>query len=826
MKTEFEEREEDPETQSQSLRGSFHEPEHNFAGYASGEIAETGSDLAMEQNVEFPIEIGTNPPLDHTQSCSIKRRRRLADQHREVNKRQRTLSIQPFNEESSLLSQVPLMDADSWISLVKWMPWLEPLVFELTSAVGSIWFVFLSLEDWVQALEDLRQNHENLSHLFDRRVQERLKGQRCFKIQRGCCNLNVLSRYDGWGITLIRHSLETAEDSDIDRHPFGEHLTALGSIGHAVQKQDIVLFQLLIQHGADVNCHGSFRRMSEKLKERLHIQPYASSIHCPLIAALEDGNEVFARLLIRHNASFDDNCHSCDCTDGILQTAIRNCSDEFVLWLIDQGANVNQNRVLTHFVGDTPLTVALKHRRESVAQYLIRHGAIFDPSSFQTMPSPIHIALKSCSEDFFRGLAPQSNPTTGDQTLEDFLRASLHVAVLERSISHIRLLIKLGADVNRVYDGKTLLGMALTQGSEPIMRCLMLNGASIQRAMKLFRAEYSPIECDIIIKLLKEQWKHLLQEATTVRKNLRMLRLTFGEQHTVIMAASQRAEDGNSTNDFGEAYRTASSYAEFAELPACAGSLGSWSLALDKEQAKAWNTGFDSLRRLCDAKLPGGLNEVIMFLGLAKAMSEIIGKQDIESHQAMFLMDLGRWEILFHTEPHLLRLFRLAIRAIWDVDTEQDPGQCIDLACLDIEGFQEMALNLVSHMDHALGLEVGSEMSLMATQAPWTDQLPNHDAQLSQSQTSLPTQNGVDQQELVAGGTPSLPSTANLPHFPDWGLDQSGAYFEVAKGPQIVFHLLTGAIFSMVLAFILGKSKNTPADAYVNPLMRTTSHIT
>jgi len=122
--------------------------------------------------------------------------------------------------------------------------------------------------------------------------------------------------------------------------------------------------------------------------------------------------------------------------DTFLLTATRNESETLAKYLIDHGANVNK----TGEKGDTPLIVAVKNGLVNLVKYLIEHGAYVNkPNDYGDVP--LLIAIECCNKNI------------------------------------VKYLIEHNADVNYRHANNSILDTANNFGSDEIIRMLQDAGA-------------------------------------------------------------------------------------------------------------------------------------------------------------------------------------------------------------------------------------------------------------------------------------------------------------------------------------------------------------
>lgn len=225
----------------------------------------------------------------------------------------------------------------------------------------------------------------------------------------------------------------------------------------------------------------------------------------------------------------------------------------------------------------------------------------------------------------------------------------------------------------------------------------------------------------------------------------------------------------------------------------------------DRNPKVAWKTGKDTLKRLCRGSLPRDLNEVLMFLLIARAMSVVSDSHCSTSlvcscSCCMFSEDLRRWQILFVDEPILLNTFREAVKDLWNIDLFHSPIPKIP-AGDQLDQFLHITSRIVGNMGQALELVDAENGTFLQVQNSW--------------KTRTKTNNSIIHDEPLGFGR-----TVQAFHHPEYGsnIHDPGPDIEhishmsstrldnvSISSIQTLVVLIGGAIFATVIAFVLGQ---------------------
>jgi hypothetical protein len=212
------------------------------------------------------------------------------------------------------------------------------------------------------------------------------------------------------------------------------------------------------------------------------------------------------------------------------------------------------------------------------------------------------------------------------------------------------------------------------------------------------------------------------------------------------------------------------------------------------------------MRGLCNKILPRDLNETLLFLGLARAMSYIINSRDVRDSQAEFVEDLGRWQLLFNENDGGQLAFREAVKAIWGVDISTFGHKLIPSG-ETLEQFQNMALNLVARADETYRCQVVNHLGLLATQARWRQrqQRPSSYSTLASLKESSSSDDGGPPGEASSPSIVEGLAEAAIQEDPLLDLIHDNSCSR--KADMVLIILMAGAIFAMIIAFLLGESE-------------------
>ena len=376
---------------------------------------------------------------------------------------------------------------------------------------------------------------------------------------------------------------------------------------------------------------------------------------------------------------------------------------------------------------------------------LIQRDDVVILSSFLRRATPDQMALLPDCSTWALPMAARLSSSTFE-CLVNFgmsVPAALNVAVETENLIDIVLLVRrlrtTGSRdyINEPYDEMTPLMVAAWHGSELIAKHLIDNGANPEirtdlgdalvaarvrgrvNIEQLLRAATNqvprndlqkssfanlPLSCllrDDVQRLDKPSRPRWRDRDNLNKFRIRFLRRQFRKQHSIISSRALASIPWNIP-----LWALLSGYEEMF-------SSGSWGEVINQDCSQAWDDGFRVMQRLSKGILPSSLNDVIMFLAIARAMCECSPTSSFSDLQWQFMTDLGRWQVLFEPDSEALRAFRNAVCAVWGATSEDlDQTHALDSTCL--HHFQELAICLVHKVDSYFDL--GSETDLPSAQ--------------------------------------------------------------------------------------------------------------
>jgi hypothetical protein len=206
--------------------------------------------------------------------------------------------------------------------------------------------------------------------------------------------------------------------------------------------------------------------------------------------------------------------------------------------------------------------------------------------------------------------------------------------------------------------------------------------------------------------------------------------------------------------------------------------------------AKAWQRGFAILRQISKGRAPHDLADVVVFLCMCRAFSELLDFHTASDHAKRFGDDLSRWSLLLNN--HDKGAYKALALGLWRVDVDLGPP----LPCGPVdEDLLQYAQSLVSSLADGMRDSFGGG-------ATW---------QLGLDQSQLRWRKR--QTELQADGTLPVPAD---PEPPDKVLEEETEPGErdlpfdyvsstsTSVDPKL-FLAVTGAIFAALLVFLVCK---------------------
>lgn len=224
---------------------------------------------------------------------------------------------------------------------------------------------------------------------------------------------------------------------------------------YAVRKGDILIVELLLERGADVNLK-STKNMT------------------PLFTAAYQNKPRLVKLLLEWGA--DPNIYADDFATP-LGAAIQSKNLEMTKEILDAGANINDNRF------ELPLITAVKSDALDIFLELLKRGAdrILAGKRDKTIERPLNYILKEGNLDALKILLDHtrynSRPLDVNMLLQGW--SPLQIAVHKKNSEFTRLIIEAGANLNykHPYGGFTALMFAAKEGNVEAVRILCQHGA-------------------------------------------------------------------------------------------------------------------------------------------------------------------------------------------------------------------------------------------------------------------------------------------------------------------------------------------------------------
>jgi len=310
----------------------------------------------------------------------------------------------------------------------------------------------------------------------------------------------------------------------------------------SVQNNDLETTKFLLESGADLNLkdnenqtpleiaiRGQRGDIVEELCKFGSDMSLSSTSDPPLWIALdkndedkEAGDEDIPAILVRHGVNTDVWMEGPDgCQQTLLHRAIDENKNEAACFLVRAGCDVNsvrkpgangQGGEEAHDMA-TPLHLCCQWGLEPVVEALLEHGAMLNAKDVEGK-TPLHMAVESGNQTIVNKLLDQKGldlkscdkmglsafacamtfknqraaqrilqlePSAADQ-LDSKGRNFLHTAILKDDLESVLFLLSVHANVHsKTTDSNKLspLLLAVTKGSEMILRNLLLAGASV-----------------------------------------------------------------------------------------------------------------------------------------------------------------------------------------------------------------------------------------------------------------------------------------------------------------------------------------------------------
>ena len=270
----------------------------------------------------------------------------------------------------------------------------------------------------------------------------------------------------------------------------------------AIEKDELEMSRLLIEHGADVNAeddlgsaplHGA--NYSDNVDLAKFLIEHGANVNAeddlgstPLHGASYSGNVDLAKLLIEHGANVSAENES---GSTPLHGASYSGNVDLAKLFIEHGANVNAAAKS----GDTPLHSASRSGSVKTAYLLIEHGANVN-AVVKSGSTPLHEACCKGRLEVAKLLIRQGANVNAEN--EDGATPLYNAALstqLPFKFKLVVLLIDCGADVNAISrNGNTLLSRVIKMGGRPrVEHLLIASGADMYAVNE---------ECDMPIDML------------------------------------------------------------------------------------------------------------------------------------------------------------------------------------------------------------------------------------------------------------------------------------------------------------------------------------
>lgn len=588
-------------------------------------------------------------------------------------------------------------------------------------------------------------------------------------------------------------SLELDLEDDIGSEGFGTLLMDTIELDH------ITLLQLLFDQGADPNylghtaietplmkaCRHNHTRIAELLlangarvdMEIVVGRRRSIALEKALEAALDNGNPYIIRLLLMQDSEyrFRSNSYPLSIFDDV--DRFNKAEDELVRRAQHACKELVRERLRSEF-GDpeTALVRACMEDNISQVQRLLQKAS---------GPSTIILRLR---------------PIDMDAVHQD--TTALAQAVTNQNLQVAKLLIHYGADVNKLLPIGTPLSIAAQTGCEVMIRFLLRSGADLHLAAFKLRSHPPGSSGQGAFKTLNECYlrykREMVEIAARSKPESLLLRGNFTKEYDNIMRAA--------SCDFDDRARWRNVETQNPEIRA--NLSRPWAFGFNMTRVKAWKTGVRTLRGLCEGRLPRSLNETIMFLGVAKAMSEVVDPQNAESGESEFLEDLNRWQVLYDTRQDALEDFKAAVHAIWGVQVEYHPSRR-PFSVTNLVDLQDIAISLFSRFNSTIRQESTSYYGFLAVKARWRQRHLHNNA------NALIEEPDPNPATLTAGRTSELLDHYHRGSEATDELESSSPKAEVLDDPsnsnppnpdvgRILNIIMAGAIFALVMAFLLG----------------------
>jgi ankyrin repeat protein len=535
------------------------------------------------------------------------------------------------------------------------------------------------------------------------------------------------------------------------------------------------IVQLLLDRGADMNKAYRWKDPPLPLAARaghegivrllLDRGPNVNRVNClgnpPLSLAAGAGHGGIVRLLLDYGADVNRENFL-----GVppLSIAARAGHEGIVRLLLDCGADVNRE----NFFGTLPLLLATEAGHEGIIRLLLDRGANVNNVDYFGNP-PLSLAARAGHEGIVRLLLDRG----ADVIRADGLGNPPLLLATEAGHEGIAQLLY-EAKINALASGTALI-MAVKQRNVNFVRLLIREGADVQAAALYLQGEGG----NHMQWLLKVAWassgatnvgkkKNWQSTDSDASENNRHLRLKFVGQYMLMTKSAQ-----NSQTRLRDLPRQFHNYRE------------------------AWRAGIETMRELSRGETPRGVYETLAFLSLGRAIVETLRDRKNCDYLEDFEQDLGRWGQLFKNAEDL-EAYEEALNLMWGVvyneSTSRERGGMDEDTLIR---FQELASTLVGRANDLLGFEASHDRRSEHYQQGWpkTGQIPIEDVPHRFSDHRNPGAKSSSQLEA----TP-------LQHLnPSNILDSMKT--DTSSFEPVVLLLVAGAIFAVVVMFLEGTSK-------------------
>lgn len=577
-------------------------------------------------------------------------------------------------------------------------------------------------------------------------------------------------------------SLELDLEDDIGSEGFGTLLMDTIELDH------FTLLQLLFDQGADPNYLGH------------------TAMETPLMKACRHNHMRIAELLLANGARADMEIVSggrrSTALEKALEAALDDDNPEIIFLLLGQDTECRFHSYLHYSLYVDMFDIESEDELARKAQHACKE--LVRKRLRSEFGDPETALVRACMEDNTSQVQRLLQKASGPGTIISRLRpidmdavhqdtTALAQAVTNQNLQVAKLLLHHGADVNKLLPIGTPLSIAAQTGCEVIIRLLLRSGADLHLAAFKLRSHPPGSSGQGAFKTLNECYLRYRREIAAKSKPESLLvRGNFTKGYDNIMRAA--------SYDFDDRGRWRNTEALNPEVST--NLSGPWAVGLDMTWRKAWQTGVRTLRGLCDGRLPRSLNETIMFLGVAKAMSEV------ENEECEFFEDLNRWQVLYATRQDALENFRAAVHAIWGMKVEYHPSRPSS-SVTNLVDLQDMAISLFSRFNNTIGQESTSYYGFLAVKARWRQRHLHNNA------NALIEEPDPNPATLTAGRTSELLDHYHRGSEATDELESSSPKAEVLDDPsnsnppnpdvgRILNIIMAGAIFALVMAFLLG----------------------